>query len=206
MDSYEHKSGHELGELNAFLTSGRIPLGFFNLSSLDGFLAAVLVGPVWVPPQIWLPLVWNCSEPEWHDQDEAIRICGAVVNRHDEVARQLTEDPDSYAPIFRTLPDGTVTADDWARGFLDGMVLHAREWDALSRDPVGRRFLVTITAQLPDQDEEIVADVGQEAVLAFRREGQKFIGHAVWQIRSFWAKRRLTSGTCQGAGRQQWLI
>ena len=54
---------------------------------------------------------------------------------------------------------------------------NAREWDALSRDPVGRRFLVTITAQLPDQDEEIVADVGQEAVLAFRREGQKFIGH-----------------------------
>ena len=118
MEPYDHKSDLDLGELNEFLTSGRIPLGFFNLSSLDGFLATVVVGPVRMPPRIWLPLVWNCSEPEWHDQDEAIRVCGTVVNRHDEVARQLADDPDSYTPIFRNLPDGSVAADEWARGFL----------------------------------------------------------------------------------------
>ena len=36
----------ELAELETLLTSGRVPLGFSNLSSLDGFLATVLVGPV----------------------------------------------------------------------------------------------------------------------------------------------------------------
>jgi yecA family protein len=117
---------------------------------------------VWMPPEVWLPLVWNCSEPEWLNQDEAARVCGTVLSRHDQVARQLADDPDSYAPIFRTLPDGTVAADDWARGFLDGTALCAREWDALDRDPRAKRFLVTITAQLPDRDEEIMADLGQE--------------------------------------------
>src|SRR3954451_14666242 len=180
----------ELAELEAFLASGRVPLGFFNLSSLDGFLATVLVGPVWMPPEVWLPLVWNCSEPEWLDQDEAGRGCGSVLRRPDQVARQLADDPDSYAPIFRTLPDGTVAADDWARGFLDGMDLCAWEWDALRRDPVAQRFLGIITAQLPDRDEGIMADLGQEAVLEFRRKGRDFIGPAVAQIQRFWAKRR----------------
>ena len=185
----------ELAELETLLTSGRVPLGFFNLSSLDGFLATVLVGPVWMPPEVWLPLVWNCSEPEWLDQDEASRVCATVLSRHDQVARQLADDPDSSAPIFRTLPDGTVAADDWARGFLDGTALCAREWDALDRDPRAKRFLVTITAQLPDRDEEIMADLGQEAVLEFRRQGRDFIGYAVAQIQRFWAKRRQASQT-----------
>ena len=185
----------ELAELETLLTSGRVPLGFFNLSSLDGFLATVLVGPVWMPPEVWLPLVWNCSEPEWLDQDEASRVCATVLSRHDQVARQLADDPDSYAPIFRTLPDGTVAADDWARGFLDGTALYAREWGALDRDPRAKRFLVTITAQLPDRDEEIMADLGQEAVLEFRRKGRDFIGYAVAQIQRFWAKRRQASQT-----------
>src|SRR4051795_10269349 len=191
----------ELAELEAFLTSGRVPLGFFNLSSLDGFLATVLVGPVWMPPEVWLPLVWNCSEPEWLDQDEASRVCGTILNWHDEVSRQLADDPDSYAPIFRTLPGGTVAADDWARGFLDGMDLCAWEWDALRGDPVAQRFLVIITAQLPDRDEGIMADLGQEAVLEFRRQGRDFIGHAVAQIQRFWAKRREASQTRCSVGR-----
>jgi uncharacterized protein len=101
-----------LAELEALLTAGRVPLGFFNLSSLDGFLATVLVGPVWMPPEVWLPLVWNGTEPEWLDQDEAARVCGTVLSRHDQVARQLADEPDSYAPIFRTLPDGTAAVDD----------------------------------------------------------------------------------------------
>jgi yecA family protein len=192
----------ELAELETLLTSGRVPLGFFNLSSLDGFLATVLVGPVWMPPEVWLPLVWNCSEPEWLDQDEASRVCATVLSRHDQVARQLADDPDSYAPIFRTLPDGTVAADDWARGFLDGTALYAREWGALDRDPRAKRFLVTITAQLPDRDEGIMADLGQEAVLEFRRKGRDFIGYAVAQIQRFWAKRRQASQTRRSLGRQ----
>src|SRR3954463_11902835 len=193
IDCTAHAS--ELAELEAFLASGRVPLGFFNLSSLDGFLATVLVGPVWMPPQVWLPLVGNYSEPEWLDQDEAVRVCGTILNRYDEVSRQLADDPDSYAPIFRTLPDGTVAADDWARGFLDGTVLCAREWDALDRDPRAKRFLATIVAQLPDRDGKIMADLGQEAVLEFRRQGRDFIGHAVAQIQRFWAKRRQASQT-----------
>src|SRR4051794_39606319 len=82
IDGTAYASG--LAELEAFLASGRVPLGFFNLSSLDGFLATVLVGPVWMPPEVWLPLVWNYSEPEWPTRTRRLGSavpCSAVTTR-----------------------------------------------------------------------------------------------------------------------------
>ena len=198
-------STSELAELETLLASGRARLGFFNLSSLDGFLAAILVGPVWMSPKAWLPLTWNGSEPEWRDPDEASRVRTTILNRHDEVARQLAEEPGSYTPILRTLPDGTVLADDWSRGFQAGIGLHPREWDALDRDPRAKHFLVTIVAQLPDRDERIMAVLGQEAVLAFRCKGRDFIGYCVAEIGRFWARRRQASDRRRNAARQPML-
>ena len=111
-----------------------------------------MVGPVWMSARAWLPLIWGKAEPAWIDRDEACRVRAAVQARYDQVARQLAEDADSYAPIFRTLPDGSVAADDWARGFQAGIGLHSREWNALFTNPQAKRFVVPITAQLPDWD------------------------------------------------------
>jgi uncharacterized protein len=193
----------DLAELEELLGSGRTRPGCFGLSELDGFLAAVVVGPVWMSPRAWLPLVWGEAEPEWLDQDEADRVRAAVRARHEQVARQLTDNPDSYAPILRALPDGTVAAEAWARGFQAGIGLHDRDWDALFRSPKGKRLLVPITAQLPDWDEGIMADCGREAVLDFRRKGREFIGHCVAGIGRFWTKRRQAGGGRQGAAHPQ---
>ncbi len=196
----------DLSELEVLLTSDRIKPRCFSLSKLDGFLAAIIVGPVWMSARAWLPLIWGEAEPEWLDQDEADRIRTAVRARYDQVTRQLVRDPDSYVPILRTLPNGTVTAADWSRGFQAGIGLHDRDWDALFRSPKAKRLLVPIVAQLPDWDERIMADCGPEAVLAFRREGQQFIGYFAAEIGRFWAKRRQASDRRRRADRQPALI
>ena len=97
----------DLAELNTLLASDRVRPGCFSLSELDGLLAAILVGPVWMSTKAWLPLIWGEAEPEWVDHDEACRVHALVRARHDQVSRQLAEDPASYTPIFRTLPDGS---------------------------------------------------------------------------------------------------
>jgi yecA family protein len=154
----------------------------------------------------WLPLIWGEAEPEWLDEDEARQVRAAAHARHEQVARQLPDDPDSYVPILRTLPDGTVTADDWARGFQAGIGLHAHDWDALYRNPKAKRFMVPITAQLPDWDDRIMADCGRDAVLTFRSKGRELIGYCVAEIGRFWARRRQASSTRQDADRQPRLI
>jgi uncharacterized protein len=183
----------DLAELGALLASDRARPGCLGLSALDGFLAAVLAGPERVSPEEWLPMVWGEGEPAWADRDEAWRAFEAIRARHDQVARQLEEDPDAYAPIFRTLHDGTVTAADWARGFLVGVGLRPSLWDALTASAEGMRFLVTIVSQLPDWDERIVAKVGSAEVRKFRREGRRFIPLCVVEIRRFWSRRRGSS-------------
>jgi uncharacterized protein len=196
----------DLAELGELLGSSRIRPGCFSLSELDGFLAAIVVGPVWMSTRAWLPLIWGEAEPEWLDENEAYRIRAAVRARYDQVSRQLPEDHDSYVPIFRMLPDGTVAADDWARGFMAGTGLHWREWDPLFRNPQAKRFVVPITAQLTDWDEKLIADIGRDAVIAFRCKGREFIGYCVAEIGRFWAKRRQASDSRRDAGRQPMLI
>ena len=73
------------------------------------------------------------------------------------------------------------------------MGLHSRQWDALAKHPKAKHFLVTITSQLPDSDDKIMAKMGRDAVLEFRCQGRAFIGYCVAEIRSFWAKRRQAS-------------
>jgi uncharacterized protein len=181
-------------ELEALLASSRVGRGCLkNFSAVDGFLAAMLAGPVWISPEEWLPRIFGAREPKWLDLDEAERVCDVIRARYEQVERQLEETPDSYVPIFRTLHDGSVVAADWARGFHIGVEMRSPLWDALTASRKGMRYFTTILSQLPDWDGKIMADLGRAAVLDFRREGRRFIPFCVREIRRFWAERRDSS-------------
>ena len=47
----------------------------------------------------------------------------------------------------------------------------------VSGNPQAKRFVVPITAQLTDWDEKLIADIGRDAVIAFRCKGREFIGY-----------------------------
>jgi hypothetical protein len=108
---------------------------------------------------------------------------------------------------FRVVtPDGAVAADSWARGFMAGTGLHHVDWAPLFRNSQAKRFVVPITAQLTDYDEKLIADIGRDAVLAFRNTGREFIGYCLSEISHFWAKRRQVSDRRRSVDRQPALI
>jgi hypothetical protein len=76
----------------------------------------------------------------------------------------------------------------------------------LFRNPQAKRFVVPITAQLTDWDEKLIADIGRDAIIAFRCKGREFIGYCAAEIGQFWAKRRQASDSRRGADRQPRLI
>jgi uncharacterized protein len=192
--------GPDLAELGAHLASGRVPPGTFDLSGLDGFLAAVAVGPEWVPPDEWLPTIWGAGGSPFTDEAQAFRLFDAIYARLDQIVRQLEEDPDAYTPIFRTTDDGVAVATEWARGFLDGVQLRPAAWAPLTATQEGMRFFVIITSQLPDWDEQVRAASGSADadIAAFRREGQKLIPDSVVAIGRFWKRQH---GGRRAAGR-----
>ena len=145
---------------------------------------------------------FGAGDPDWSDPDEAERICDAILTHYEQIVRQLEETADSYVPVFRTLHDGSVVTVDWARGFRIGVEMRSRLWDKLTASPKGNRYFITIFSQLPDWDQKVMASVGRDAVLKFRRQGQGFIPYCVAEIRRFWAEQRDSSrASSETAGR-----
>jgi uncharacterized protein len=155
---------------------------------IDGFLAALVVGPRAVPPAEWLPVMFgDAFERAFADPEAAERALVPLLARRDVVAAQLEparllEDELQlwYEPILLEWNDqarqaliaeghasaeeapACVTGRDWALGFLTAMRHFEADWS-------GERMNRDEQAALVDAIEHIVpllatADAGAAAV------------------------------------------
>src|SRR5689334_13198187 len=136
----------DLDGLAAFLASGRAPDGCMDLSELDGFLAGLIAGPESLPPEVWLPLVWDNQLPDFADAAEAERVMDALAGRHGAILHGLDGEPADYAPVFWQDVVGTTVAEDWAAGFMQAVALCAGSWRPLFADADAVTLLIPIAA------------------------------------------------------------
>lgn len=102
--------------------------GHGGLSAIDGLIAAVVAGPVQIEPATWLPPIFGGKMPMPEAGTINERIVNTVLNRHDEVERQLGEAPADYRPIFMYDDRGRMHAQDWAVGFATGITMGQDAW------------------------------------------------------------------------------
>jgi uncharacterized protein len=116
-------SDDEYEALGALLaaTGARLP----DVSTLEGFLTALVVAPGLTPPSAWLPRVWD-AEAGAADMERAL---GLILRHYNHLARWLLEDAASFEPIFHCGPEWGIAA--WCQGFLAAMELDAGGWAAL---------------------------------------------------------------------------
>jgi uncharacterized protein len=137
MDLSQPLSDEEFDELDRFLVSEGTPDDCMDISMLDGFLTAIVIGPNLIPPSQWLPLVWG-ETPEhpmrWESSRQAERMTGLVMRHMNDIVWLLKEDPDHYEPILleRDHAGKTVTViDEWCMGFIEGTLLDDEAWAPL---------------------------------------------------------------------------
>lgn len=118
----------DLDALDAFLQSDRAPDDCMDLSELDGFLAGLAAGPVPIPWQEALPVIWGGETPDFAHADQSAAVLGAIVGRHGEIAAALDSDPDSFAPVFWEELGGNLVTEDWAVGFMRAVGLRPDAW------------------------------------------------------------------------------
>ncbi len=53
----------DLKALDEYLMSEESPENCMQLSDLDGFLTAIVVGPDFIKPSEWMPVVWGDETP-----------------------------------------------------------------------------------------------------------------------------------------------
>lgn len=142
-------TSEEMDELDAFLMSDAVSDATMTLDELDGFLTAIVSGPVTVMPSQWLPRVWGPSskdEPVFDTFEQAMRINGLMMRHMNGIIAELQEDPEGLVPIVDMVsypddpheyPDGEM----WAHGYLLGIELCRKDWGEFFRHEASEEIL-----------------------------------------------------------------
>jgi len=120
----------ELNELQNFLDSDAVPESSMILDTLDGFLTALVIGPVSVPIKRWMSLVWDMPDgreaPAFESMDQAKRMTKLVLKMKESIATRLSSSPDVYCPLYMVVDHESDEMYNnlvklWATGFMAGI-------------------------------------------------------------------------------------
>ncbi len=130
-------SDTEIDELAEFLISDGTPEECMDISTLDGFLTGLVIGPDTILPSRWLPVVWGETEQDeivWESPEKAERIMSLVMRLYNSIAQDFQCDPPDFNPLFmiNTATDEEVTViDEWCWGFMHAVELAPESWRPL---------------------------------------------------------------------------
>ena len=94
-----------LEKLDLWLQS-RTGVAATNLSMLDGFVTAVVAGPVSMDPPEWIcPLLGIEVDAFNHGGTPEFAAISAVAVRHNAIVETLTNAPKTFEPIFARKPN-----------------------------------------------------------------------------------------------------
>lgn len=189
-------SDKEMDELDSFLMSDATSNEIMLLDCLDGFLTAIVSGPVMLKPDEWIPRVWGPTAedaPTFESDAQAERIIGLMMQHLSGITWNLHQDPEHFEPVF----DTHVYVDDereyvdgemWAYGYMTAINMHRDSWKALFESKHGAEVLRPIyllgSADVTQEEEELTKTPAQ------REELSRQIPASVGWIYKFWAPNR----------------
>ena len=127
-------SSAEFDELDDFLADEGNEDTSMDVSTLEGFLTAIAIGPHAVPPSDWLPWVWDMKDGEvaadFASEAQASRIMSLILRHYNHLVHTFNTDPASFEPIFwRGVQWG---AAEWSEGFITAFMFNEAAWSLLS--------------------------------------------------------------------------
>jgi len=103
-----------------------------SLPMLDGYVAAIVAGPVSMSPLDWIcPLLAIDADAFNHGGTPEFAAISAVALRHNEISQTLSTTPRQFAPMHRREANGDIDARPWCQGFYAAMRLRLSAWAPL---------------------------------------------------------------------------
>lgn len=165
-----------------------------SLAMLDGYVTAIVAGPVTYEPLGWLCPLLGVSRDAHHNGDTPeFAAIAAVAEHHNRLATTLSETPDRFTPLFDRSPTGEVEVGPWCRGFHAAIQLNPKYWRRLL--PARRQahpWLIPILAHCTDANGRPVPGAPPPGPLTdlARFEAHRTIPPAIVAMRAFWAPSR----------------
>lgn len=123
----------EFSDLANFLDIASETAPCMDMPTLEGFLAAIAIGPRLVPPSQWLPWVWDqeqCKdEPEFDSQEQASHILSLLIRKYNSLIDAIDSVSAPFEPAFGH--DDQYGAQQWCAGFLHAAVFDEAAWSGL---------------------------------------------------------------------------
>ena len=194
----------QLDELADLLDSDLTPEDCMDLSMLQGYLTAVLLGPE-VEPERWLAQVWGegADAGYFPAKAEAERVVALVVDLYNEIDQQLRIAPEEYEPILYMDEERDLQiARPWCMGFMLGAALNEADWQPLLDDEeIGQALLPIVLCA----DEEGRAEMEQsgEDPAEFEDEVAEELPELVAAIHSWWVAQRAEGRPARAKGRRR---
>jgi uncharacterized protein len=106
-----------------------------DLEEMDGFFAALISGPVTVPPSVYLDELWGGDKAPFATAGDLEELLNLAMRHWNSIARALASRDLVFLPRLVTgegedIPRGN----RWAHGFLRGTGLCRKEWDEIFED------------------------------------------------------------------------
>ena len=207
MQGYDPMTEDELEALDEFLTDAPELANAMDISTLDGFLTAVVCSPKVTLPSGWMPWIWDLekgrSKPDFENEERAQYVFELLMRFIHDIAVTLAESPESYRPLLLEDDgdeddadgadgDGAEDAgpppviDEWCSGFVMGMALDTETWGPLAEadDPLLATIMLYGTE---DGVEELEASPPTEAQ---RRAAAAGLAESVRAFYAKWPERR----------------
>jgi uncharacterized protein len=103
-----------------------------NIAMLDGYVAAIVAGPVSISPLDWIcPLLAVDAEALNHGGTPEFAAISAVARHHNDISNTLSTAPNRFQPMHQRKPNGDVDARPWCQGFHAAMRLRLPAWTPL---------------------------------------------------------------------------
>jgi len=106
-------------------------VGIMVFPQLDGYLTAIVSGPISIPPSKWMEDMWGDYPPAWKDEKEVNNMMSLLFRHMNSISHVLMNYPEEYEPIFYERESKGKTyliVDEWCEGYLRGMKLATEEW------------------------------------------------------------------------------
>ena len=139
-----------------------------NIECMDGYLTALLVGPIDLsqqPSSTWLPAVWGGDGEglaPFKSNKQRKRVTLLVLRHLQSIAIQLRDKGEAWEPIFSVAEvedKDLVDAEVWCIGFLQAVALHPDAWGPMFDDAVVGPALVPIALLGGDEAEQSPQDL-----------------------------------------------
>lgn len=175
--------------LEALLHAENTPDDWMNVCELDGFLAALAVGPVAVDESEWLPIVFGLTPLEFASEVFDPRLLAAIRAYHAETVERLRDPEDvRFLPLLFATPDGGHDGVDWCCGFMWAIGLHDKAWAPLAKSRQGD-LLLPLLAHEPEEFETGPPVMDDETTAFMRENALTVLTATVEGINRFWRNR-----------------